>query len=82
MIRSDCTDNLKERNKRYQKVVKALEESCLLTEGFSKATENKAKEEKSEFLGILLGTLGAILLGNMLSGKGLIRAGDGSIRAG
>ena len=31
---------------------------------------------------MLLGTLGASLLGNMLAGKGVIRAGEGTIRAG
>ena len=39
-------------------------------------------KEKSGFLSMLLGTLGAILLGNMLAGRVVVRAGDGTIRAG
>ena len=39
-------------------------------------------EKKGGFLSLLLGTLGASLLGNLLTGKGTIRAGDGTIRAG
>ena len=44
--------------------------------------ENKTKEQRGGFLSILLGTLGASLLGNLLSGKGLTRAGEGIVRAG
>ena len=39
-IRSSCTDNFKRINKRLQKIVKALEELCLLTEGFTKTIKN------------------------------------------
>ena len=39
-------------------------------------------KKKGGFLSLLLGTLGASLLGNLLTGKGTIRAGDGTIRAG
>ena len=42
----------------------------------------KQKKKKGEILSMLLGTLGASLLGNLLTGKGTIRAGDGTIRAG
>ena len=38
--------------------------------------------KKSKFLGMLLGTLGASLLGNMLVGKGVMRIGQGAIRGG
>ena len=43
---------------------------------------NKAKEQNGGFLSILLGKLGASLLGNILAGKWINRAGEGSIRAG
>ena len=35
------------------------------------------KEQKGGFLSMLLGTLGATLLGNILTGKGVIRKGKG-----
>ena len=38
--------------------------------------ENEAKEQKGGLLGMLLGTLDASLLGNLLAGKGVVRAGD------
>ena len=44
--------------------------------------QNEVKEQKRGFISILLGTLGASLLGNMLAGEGVIRAGEGTIRAG
>ena len=63
------------------KIVKSLEESGLLIKGVSKTIKNKANEQKGGFLGMLLGTLGATLLGiNLLTGKGTIRAGEGTIR--
>ena len=43
--------------------------------------KNEAKEQKGGFLRTLLGTWGTSLLGNMLAGKGVIRAGEGTIRA-
>ena len=43
--------------------------------------QNNVKEQKGGFLSMLLGTLGASLLGNMLTGKGINRAGEGIIRA-
>ena len=64
------------------KIVKSLEESGLLIKGVSDTIKNEAKEQKEEFLGMLLGTLEASLLGNLLTGKGTIRAGKGGIRAG
>ena len=57
------------------KVAKSLEESGLLIKGVSETIKNKAKEQKGGFLSILLGTLGASLLGNLLTGKGTVRAG-------
>ena len=59
------------------KIVKSLQESGLLIKGISETIKKKAKEQKRRFLR-LLGTLGATLLGNLLIGKGKIRAGEGS----
>ena len=56
------------------KIVKPLKESGLLIKGVSKTIKNKAKEQKRGFLSMLLGTLGASLLGSLLKGKGTIRA--------
>ena len=64
------------------KIVKSLEESGLLIKGVSETIKNKAKEQKGGFLGTLLGTLGASLLGNLLTGTGTVRAGEGTFRAG
>ena len=49
-----------------------------MLKGVTKTIKNKAKEQKGGFLGMLLGTLGAILLGNMLAGKGILGAGSGN----
>ena len=57
-------------------IVKSLEDSGLLLKGISKTIQNEAKEQKSGFLSMLLGTLGASLLENILAGKGKNRAGD------
>ena len=64
------------------KIVKSLEESGLLIKSLSEAIENKAKEQKDGFFRMLLGTLGASLLGNLLIGKDAIREGEDVIRAG
>ena len=63
------------------KIVKLLEESCLLIKSVSETIKNDVKVQKGGFLGILLRTLGASLLGDMLAGKGVITGGDGVIRA-
>ena len=70
------------------KIVKALEDSNILLKGVTKAIQNETKEQKAGFVSMLLGTLGASLLGNLLSGivracsknnegKGIVRAGSG-----
>ena len=59
------------------KIVQALEHSNILLKGITKTIENETKEQKGGFLGLLLGTLGASLLGNMLTGKGILKAGYG-----
>ena len=64
------------------KIIKELENSGILLKGVSKTIENEIKEQKGGFLSMLLGTLGASLLGNLLTGKGIMRAGDGIVRAG
>ena len=51
------------------KIVKSLEDSGLLLKGITESVQNKIKEQKGEFLNMLLGTLGASLLGNFLTGK-------------
>ena len=64
------------------KIIEGLENSGILLKGVSKTIENETKEQKGRFLSMLLGTLGASLLGNSLTGKGMMRAGDGIVRAG
>ena len=62
------------------KIIKALENSGILLKGVSKTIENETKEQRGGFLSMLLGTLGASLLGNLLTGgKGIVRAGEGSV---
>ena len=64
------------------KIVKALEDSSIFLKGVTKIIKNETKEQKVGFLSMLLGTLGATLLGNLLSEKGTVRAGEGIVRAG
>ena len=68
------------------KIVKSLEDSGVLLKGVSETIQHEAKEQRGGFLSMLLGTLGASLLGDVLSkglsGEGVIRAGEGKIRAG
>ena len=59
-------------------IVQALEHSNILLKWVTKTIKNKTKEQKGGFLGKLVGTLGSILLGNLLSGKGTIRVGSGN----
>ena len=60
-----------------------LENSGILLKEVSKTIKNETKEQRGGFLNMLLGTLGASLLGNLLTGgKGIMRAGDGIVRAG
>ena len=62
------------------KIIKALENSGILLKGVSKTIKNETKEQRGGFLSMLLGTLGASLLANLLSGgKGIVRAGEGSV---
>ena len=60
------------------KIVQALEDSHILLKGVTKTIKNETKMQKGGFLSILLGTLGASLLVNVLSEKGIERAGSGN----
>ena len=60
------------------KIIKALEGSNILLKGVTEAVKNETEEQKGGFLSMLLGTLGASLLGNFLTGKGVVRAGYGN----
>ena len=80
------------------KIAKSLKDFELLLKGVTESVQNEVKERKGGFLSMLLGTLGAIFLGNLLTGKGAIemslgrvvnkkskgmhRAGEGIVRAG
>ena len=70
------------------KIVQALEDSNILLKGVTKTTKDERKEQKGGFLSMLLDTLGVSLLENLLSGKGIVRAGSannkgkGIVRAG
>ena len=70
MISSDEMEDI-------MKIVKSPEDSGFLLKGDSETIQNESKEQNGEFLSVLLGKLGASLLGNMLSGKGTNRAGYG-----
>ena len=59
-------------------IVQVLENSNILLKGVTKTIKNEAKEQKEGFLSMLLGTLEASLLGNLLPGKGTGRAGSGN----
>ena len=80
-------NNFKRRND-IMKIVQALEDSNILLKRVTKTIKNETKEQKGRFLSMLLGTLGASLLGNILAGKGIVRArsgnkkGKGIVRAG
>ena len=64
------------------KIVKSLEDFGLLLKGVTETVQNEVKEQKGGSFSILLETLGVSLLGNLLAGKGINRAGVGIVRAG
>ena len=64
------------------KIVQSIKESGLLLKGVSKTIENKVRKQEGGFLNLLLGSLGLSLLGNLLASQDIIRAGEGTIRAG
>ena len=60
------------------KIVQALEDSNIVLKGVTGTIENETKKQKGGLLSMLLGTLGASLLQNFLSGKWIVRAGSGN----
>ena len=60
------------------KIVQALEDSNILLKGVTKTIKNETKKQKGGFLSMLLGILGASLLGNLLAEKGIVRTGSGN----
>ena len=59
------------------KIFQSLEDSGLLLVGVTETVQNEVKKQKGGFLSMLLGTLGATLLGNILTVWGINRAGKG-----
>ena len=59
------------------KIVKSLEDFGLLLKGVTETVQNEVKEQKGGFLSMFLGTLGASLVGNLLTVKGIYRPGKG-----
>ena len=51
-----------------------------MIKGVSETTGNEAEKQKGRFISILLGKLDASLLGNLSSGKGVIQAGEGTLK--
>ena len=64
------------------KIVRSREDSGLLLKGVSETIQNEVKQQIGGFLSMLLGILGASLLGNMLAGKEMNSGREGIIRAG
>ena len=67
--------------KDIMEIVNSLEDLGLLIEGIAQTIEYETKQQRRGFLGMLLAPLGPSLLGNMLAGKDMIRAGDVVVRA-
>ena len=63
------------------KIVQALEDSNILSKRVTETVKSETKEQKGGFLSMLLGALGASLLDNLLTGKGVVRAGYGNNKA-
>ena len=59
-------------------IIKSLKDSSLLLKKVTETVQNEVKEQKGGFFSILLGTLGASLSGNTLTGRGIYRAGKGT----
>ena len=76
-IRNNNFENFKWRNEWYNENCSSTWNSNILLNGVTKTVQNEVKEQKGGFLSILLGTLAASLLGNLLTGKGIYRAGKG-----
>ena len=63
---------------KVMKIVQALEDSKFLLKGVTETIKSEKKEQKGGILGMLLGTLGASLIGKMLAGKGIVGADSGN----
>ena len=72
IISNDEMDNI-------LKIVKSLDDSSLLLKGVSETIQNEANEQKRGFLSMLLGTLGASLVGNLSASEEINRNEDGTI---
>ena len=70
-------NSFKRRDEFYNENCSSLEDSGILLKDVTKAIESETKEQKGRFLGMLLGTLGASLLGDILAGKCIVRPGYG-----
>ena len=57
------------------KILQSSEDSNILLKGATKTIKNKTKKTKGRFLNMVLGTLGASILGRLLTGKGIVRPG-------
>ena len=57
-------------------IIKVIEDSNILLKGVTETIKNETKKQEGGFLGILVDTLGSILLRNLLSRKGIVRAGS------
>ena len=77
-FRENNFNNFKWRNEWQNEIVQALEDSNVLLKGIAETIKNETKEQKRPFLSMLWSTLGASLLGNLLSGKRIVRAGYGN----
>ena len=60
------------------RIVQVLEDSNILLKGVAKTIKNETKEQNGGFLSMLWGTLGSSLLGNLLTGKWIVRVGSGN----
>ena len=60
------------------KIVQALEDSNILLKGVTKTIKDETKKQKGGLLSMLLGTLGASLLGNLITGQWIVRDGYGN----
>ena len=76
---SSTTSIISNKEMNYKmKIVQALKDSNILWKGVTKTIKNETKKkQKGGFFSMLLGTLGPSLLGNLLSRKGIVRAGSG-----
>ena len=72
----------KEETDRVMKIVKFLKQAGFLIKAVSESIENDAKDQRSGFLGMLLGTLGTSLLESLLAEKEVIPAGEETTTAG